>query len=585
MIAMLQYTQYLVYTWYMILVLHKLHVHNSNPIFCSIYDLLDCKMQVYDHYVELSPIKDIIDKSLHVFNLIAFVISFHRKTISTKSGEQMDLLELFLCDDTSSNFAFRIWKQQAARLSQEIGNGCFLFLQNCKLKFSGVGGRGHEICGCVDMESAVHVLTKRRDHSSSSKSHLSAWDVYEEVKSYPTLFNKVTYLKDWVACEKPEMLLTTLANQSGPPQIPVLPQSKSVQTPVVVKSTQTPKEDQDRVLCMSWNELSSILRADDSEGHQVTRYVRTKVLLRAFRYFGEETFGAGSDGAELRHLFCTRHVVYLPAEEEGEKLTASSRVPTKLPPPPSPVLDMHYRDMCFLLGSPPRSSGKGLASQRTPGPSSSVSERAYEGPPERSSLFGAPPRPFMYSLIMGDSLLDESFGGCCPGDATPSASGSALLDRGETVIAIANNDAVCDLLGHVPASVLAHSLQLESLQPPQQQGNGRKRKAKDIDGPRLLSVHEGEPSSNVVYFNYAKAVRAVLRSLERCVELGEELEVLLAIVPTCPPPQTTSANTQNRWKEESLDMMGEIQRDHCTQPPPTGCGTPHWDVQLVHIYV
>jgi hypothetical protein len=547
-------------------------------------------MQVHDRHVELDSIRCIVDQRICVFNLIAFVISFHRKTIVSKHGEKIELLELFLCDNTSSNFAFKIWKQQAIRLAQTIDNGCIVFLHNCKLSVGRRVGSGHEVCGTVDRESAIHVITKRLNDGCGLATHNQEWEVYEEIKAYPTLYKRVMTLREWIACEKPEVLHVDSHRQLSITTADTIRSTMdTTQVPSVLH--QCPPSAVDRggdatVLNVSWTNLQTLLAAPSEHSDPVC--LRTRVALKSLRYFGKEASGVASTAAELAHLFYAREVVFLPEETETEGISAGpagattkkrSPLPaTEPPPPPQPFWDVLYRDMCFVLGAPKGTEKASEAVDSNVVVSASGSNSVDPTQPNAVSstpLVPFTPRSFVYSLSMSGSLANSPDQGCA----------MSASKTGDTICAVADNESVCRLLGQVPASVLSHSLQLEHTRRADS-SRGTKRKAETaLDSGTLHGASETDQ-----YFNYAQSVRGLLESLEQCVVHGEELEVLLLL-----SPLAQKETDLQRWKEDSVDTKRDVHADFYSQPTTSYCcpdlsvndtaGSKWWHVQLLHIYV
>ena len=146
--------------------------------------------QVWDHYLNLKQIRDIISCDILSYNLVALVAAINIKKLNNNikynhtSSASSTLMEIFLCDETYDNFSFNIWGSTAEFYANKIHTGSILLFYNCILNHK---YRSGNCCyyGKMDNESSIHILKY-----SSCKA------VNEEIRYFPNLFHRTNDLID-----------------------------------------------------------------------------------------------------------------------------------------------------------------------------------------------------------------------------------------------------------------------------------------------------------------------------------------------------------------------------------------------------
>ena len=144
---------------------------------------------IWEPYFSLTTIQSFQDNESQSFNVVAFVSSISAKYITTRKNRRILLLELFLWDEGSSTFTFKIFGNEAEYYQKLIKTREFILLFNCKITKFRI-----QMYGCMDRESALHLLT------------YSSVNIYEEVTCFTCLYSRLLQLLNYFRCAHPLLL-------------------------------------------------------------------------------------------------------------------------------------------------------------------------------------------------------------------------------------------------------------------------------------------------------------------------------------------------------------------------------------------
>lgn len=549
--------------------------------------------RIWDKYLDLKCIHEITEKSLKSFNTVVTITNTAYKKIGTGNKT---LLEVYICDESEDLITLKLWGTQAD----------FWFRQN-KLKKSVVLLIFNGFVGCangnnffrMDNESSLFVLMDELGN------------VKEEVTSFPTLHHRMICIREWCKTTKSLMMMQAMSGSDSPSLGTRSRNKRKIShkqsmangsstiaraSDSQIASTATSSEGKQslcklpdgdisyvndtsiEVLEMPWDKMWRLFFSGTQKCPKGVTFVKTTCSLKSIRTAAGSEVDIGATCIEnedellVNWLDVLRSLYYITYRGlDGGFSTISERKPQHV------CKDAIYHDMCIIVGAPstvamlvdtPASAPMGVSTLGTQGNCVHVSPNLtpYHS---RESLVKSGPvistvvDQFSISQLCGRSCYSQAFPldlEVEPTSSTPkltcglrSSDCEAILPGKGTLLAVANNTALCSYFANIPAALLSYSI------------------SQHCRADAVTGIEPGDDAHESGALKYATLVFELLKSLHRRIATREHVDVLLQV------HIDDGANGCNR------NTYDDIFSDSNANPTPALSGTGVLDVKLIKI--